>query len=444
MSLLQKLTFILLSTLSLLVIACGKKAETKSKTIEVIRPEISVIEGFLNKQDIACENNQACPNWISKIVVIHGDKFKFCTGFLTDQNVIATSSSCLPNILRLGGQDCSKDVFFFFPKTANRPAERMGCVKVLQISQLEGRDPVLWRDDVSFLQLSNDILFRRHTSIIRDGVGNNKQFTAWMVDQQGDFSATIKKANCESVHNTYINPLVTNESSPNLIFADCPITNGGTGGPILDIRGKVRAMVSTGIEQKLREYLESTGLLFQGLKEMVHATNFACAPTVDDDDQLDDRECMKDLNYSRVDEIRSLMLSTSILFSDLRKKLEESLEKVAKHIRFEVKVISKGDIQETLIAPKCFRSLDGWLRSYGGKNTLVEEVKLPVKSFKRVMDFYGRIQATTIDAPYKNYFVQYSLKNLRAVGQSSVLMWVGQEAAQTYPTISADCKVSLL
>lgn len=441
---LLKITMLVLVGGGLLAMGCGKKPETKETPRERARPEISAIEEFLVKQSVSCENNQACPNYISKIVVVDNGGYKFCTGFLTAENVVATSSSCLPRILRMSGSDCSKDVFFFFPKTANRPAERVNCSKVLQASQLDSQNPILWRDDVSFLELAKEVPYRRQASIIRDGVANNKQFTAWMVDQQGDFTATIKKATCESVHNNYINPLVLNESSPGMLFADCPLTVGSTGAPVIDNRGKVRAMISTDMDKKLRSYLESTGLLIAGLKEMFYATNFACAPTNDNNDQLDERECMKDLNYQRVDDLRSQMLSTTTLFSEMKKKLEASLAGIAKHILFGVKIVPEGDVQKTIIYPKCFKPLDSWLPAYGGKNTLVEEVVIPVKSFRRTMDVYGRIQGVILESPAKEYYVQYSLKNLRSVEKSSVLMWIGNSPVQTTPSVTAECGASLL
>ncbi len=442
---LLKITMFIMVGSGLLAIGCGKKPQTSDGVPERTRPEISAIEEYLSKQDVSCENNQACPNYITKIVVVHNDGYKFCTGFLTDENIVATSSTCLPRLLRQAGADCSQDVFFFFPKTANRPAERVNCGKVLQASQLDDEQhPILWRDDVSFMELSKEVPYRRRAAINRDGVANNKQFTTWMVDQQGEFTATIKKATCESVHNNYINPLVLNESSPGMLFADCPLTVGSTGAPIIDNRGKVRALVSTEMDKKLRAYLESTGLLTSGLKEMFHATNFACAPTNDNNDQLDERECMKDLTYKRVDDLRSEMLSTATLFSEMKKKLEQSLVGIAKHILFGVKIIPEGDIQRTVIYPKCFRPLENWLAGYGGKNTLVEEVIIPVKSFRKTMDVYGRIQGMTLESPSREYYVQYSLKNLRAVQRSSVLMWVGNEPVQTTPSVTAECDPSLL
>jgi hypothetical protein len=426
-----------------LTVGCGKKPESEPSVPERARPPITEVENYLAKQNVTCEAGQGCPTYIAKLVVIHGDKYRFCTGFLTESNVLATSASCLPNLLQLSGQDCSQDVFVFFPQAANRPAERVGCSQVLQVSQLDGHDPVLWRDDLSFLQLSQNMTYRRRVSISRDGVLNGRQFTTWMLHQMDDYSSIIKRSTCEAIHSNYINPLVINESSPNMLFGDCVATNGSSGAPLIDSRGKVRAMLSKMMDTKLRNYLESTGLLFQGLREMVHATNFACAPTLEDNDMLDERECLKSLDYLEVDRMRSDMLSPGPLFSELRLKLEASLADLSKHMEFGVKLISQGDIQEAEIYPKCFKPLSDWLGRQGNRNTYVDEIQIPVKSFRRTMDSSGRIQGIILTAPDKDYFFQYSLKNLRSAKKSSVLMWSGDEELQTFPNVSEECPASL-
>jgi hypothetical protein len=201
------------------------------------------------------------------------------------------------------------------------------------------------------------------------------------------------------------------------------------------------------MDQKIRTYLESTGLLTQGLKDMNHGTNFACAPTPLDNDFLDERECLKDLTYSRVDRFRAEMLSTNLLFGDLRKKFEDTLANLSRYVRFGVKLIPKGDIQETEIYPKCFKSLDNWLPTMNPNRSVhVDDLLIPMKSFKRAMDPYGRITGIVVDNPNLPNYVQFSLKNLRAVKKSSVLMWLGTEnnSLRNFPNISEECSSSLL
>lgn len=446
MSCCLKLKILCASTIALclVIMGCGKKAETKDAGIpDQVRPPQTAIEAYLQKQGVSCENSQACPNYINKIVVVDGGNFRFCTGFLTEDDVVATSASCLPNLLRLAGQNCSRDVFFFFPKTLNRPSERVGCDQVLLSSDLQGQDPILWRDDIAFLRLEKRVSYRRQAQISRDGILNKNRYISWMIDQQDDYTAIVRKMNCEGIHNNYVNPLVQNESSPNMMVADCTPTKGGTGAPIID-GSRVHGVVSLGMDPGLRKYLESTGLLNNGLKEMTHVTNFACAPTPTDSDQQDERECARELSYSRVDRLRGEMLSTNLLFGDLKKKYEESLADVSKYVKFGVKLIPQGDLQETVIYPKCFRPLASWLETLSGtRNTYVDTHPLPTRSFRRVMDQYARIQGQVIDGSKKETFIQFSLKNLRAVQRSSILMWYKNEDVTTFQSITEECSSSL-
>lgn len=433
-------TFIMLG-ISVLTIGCGKKAKD-SHTDTPSRPELepSELDLLLARQEVACDGNQACPNYLSKIAVVHGNKLKFCTGFLVNETTVATSASCLPNLLRLTGQDCSHDVFFFFPKTSNRPAERVGCTKVLQVSQLDGTDPVLWRDDVSFLEIDKSLSNRRQAAITREGVTNNKEFQVWFMDQIDDYTAMIRRETIEAAHNTYINPLASNVSSPNMIFNNCTLKNGNTGAPIIDSKGRVRAVVSQSMDPKLRTYLESTGLLPQPLRETFHATNFACAPTVDDNDLLDEKECTKDLTYNKVDRLRADMLSNNTLFSDLRKKLEATLETASRYIKYGVKLVPKGDFQEAEFYPKCFKPLDGWLSSLNNtRNNFVYEQALPNRTLRRAMDVYGRVYGTMTESPDQKFFVQFSLKSLRGAKQSMLYMW-NNEINRTFPSLTENCE----
>ena len=432
--------------LCVLTISCGKKPGSDKRGGEVVTPplEQSQVEQLLATQEVVCDSNQACPNYLSKIVVVNNNKLQYCTGFLVEEDVVATSTSCLPTFLRRNTQDCSRDVFFFFPRTANRPAERVDCSQVVQVSQLEGSDPVLWRDDVSFLKLKKKLTYRRQASVSRDGVSSNKDYTAWLVDQVDASTAIIRRSTCTALHGTYINPLAVNDSSPNLVFADCGFKETNSGSPVLDSKGRVRAIISTGISTKLRDYLGSTGLLLKPLREMVHATNFACAPTLENSDVLDERECFKDMRYSKVDDLRAAMLSTTALFSEMRAKFEESLEAKSPYLRFGVKMIPKGDIQETEIYPKCFKPLSAWLATLSGtRNNYVFEISLPFKSFRRAMDANGRIQGVIQDMPVRKYFMQFSMKSLRSNKTSTVFMWNDSEN-RTYQNMNETCAPSTM
>lgn len=425
----------------LLLASCGKKAENDDKSQNVITaPGQTAVDTFMEKQDVSCEQSQACPSFITKIVTVEDDKFKFCTGFLIDKDLVATSTSCLPNLMKLVGSDCSKDIFFFFPKSGNRQAERGFCSRVLQVSQLDGIEPGLWRDDLAILQLSKPIAGRK-ANYVRKGVVNNKEYYSYMIDQQGEFSAIVKRLSCNAVHANYLNPLGANESSPNVTFAGCPMTNGGSGAPLLDTAGKVRALVSVSVLASLREYLLNSGLLTNGLQEMVHATNLACAPILNDLDMTDEKECLKDLTELKVNKLRADMLSPKKLFEAFQKRLEASLDKVSDYVHFGVKLIPNGDIQNTEIFPKCFKPLENWLPGIREDKTHTVDIKLPVTSFKRSMDNVGRIQGITLEKDPIKYKMQYSPRLLRNSQYSAIFIFTQgpDSVSNKYPDITPVC-----
>lgn len=439
-----RISSLLLLGLCVLMVGCGKKTKTKVMQTEPYQQPISVTERFLEKQTVACDMDTYCPNYIAKIVVVDGvNSYRYCTGFLTDENTIATSSSCLPPLMRREKQDCSRDIFIFFPRTANRPAERVGCSKVIQFSTLNGNDPNLWRDDISFLQLNKSLPYRRQASISRDGVPNNRLFTTWMLDQQGDFSALIKKSTCQAVHNNYVNPLVTGYSSPNMIFADCGLTVGSTGAPVIDNYGKVRAIISKGISQNLISSIQKFGWLSEPLREMAHGTNLGCAPTIYDDEKLDERECLKELSDQDIAGIRGSMTSFNILFQEPKLKLREQLQGKSQYINFDMKLTTHGNVQSVDVMPKCFKPLNNWLPMLNIRNNYVFDIELPNVQFKKIMDGSGRVSGLVEEGPQKPYFIQFSVKQLKAIKKSMVWMWNSIEN-RSFPNISEQCSTSLL
>lgn len=418
----------------LLLVSCGKKAKTKSNHGETTTPSQSVDDQFLEKQDVACETNQICPSFITKIVVKDKKKFGFCTGFLIDRDIVATSTSCLPHNMRLVGENCSKNIFFFFPRSGATAVERVGCTQVLQASQLDGIDPILWRDDLSLLRLDRSLPFRK-ISFSRNGVQDRAQHYSYMIDQQSEYSAIIKRVTCEAVHQSYVNPLVTNQASPNQLFAGCPMTNGGSGSPILDASGRVKAVVSSPMNPKLRAELESTGLLVNGLKDMLHATNLACPPINDNTEMLDERECSKDLTYLKVDSFRADMLNRAKLFEEQKGKLEESIRKLSQYVEFKINYVMSGELETYEIVPKCFKKLSTWLPNIR-KNYIREDFSRPVKSFKRVMSNLGKIQGIEINESPIITSIQIYIKGLRNTGSSDILMWSTKEDEKLHPPIS--------
>lgn len=441
----QKQILFLLAILAFtVIIGCGKKTK-ESKSVEGPGEQLpqtaSDRDAFLDKQQVACDQGQNCPNYISKMVVFDNQNIKYCTAFLVDRDKIATAASCLPAYLRQESVTCDKDVFFFFQGPANRPAIKIGCEKILQVSNLEGSDAGLWRSDVAFIKLTEKINGRRFLDFNRDGLGNHKEFTFWGIDQIDDSTGFIRRQECESIHNSYLNPLATSEFSPNMLFSGCGLRDGNSGAPIIDTRGRVRGMVSRSINRKTVEYLQTTGLLTKPLNEMFHATNFSCAPTIFDTNIADEKECSKDLSAGAREDLRSQVLSFSNILKEMKNKLEAKISDGSQYFNFAVKFNNvQVDEYKTEITPKCFKNISRWINTLNtSRNAYVFQASLPNVVVKRKMNSYGRIVGVDESLAATIYNFQFSPKLLSIAKTSLVFMWNDLVNLQ-FPNMTESCQ----
>ncbi|MBA2404873.1 MAG: trypsin-like serine protease, partial [Bdellovibrionales bacterium] len=173
----------LIALVGMLALGCGKKADEEApKAPRYTNPQIEDLELELAQQELFCGgDDRSCPSYLTKIAIVHKDKLKFCTGFLTEDDVVVTASSCLPDTLRFKEVSCKDEVFFFFAESNEKPT-RINCDKVLEASRLEVKEPFLWRSDIVYLKLEKSVK-RRTLSASRSGMNNMDKFYIWSVDQ---------------------------------------------------------------------------------------------------------------------------------------------------------------------------------------------------------------------------------------------------------------------
>ena len=440
----KSLSTCVLCSLIFALFACGKKADNSggpAKTVDPLEPDD--FETYLSNQSITCADNSSCPTYIAKVVVRQGPgNYKTCTGFLTDSNTVATSTTCLSKLLRLTGQDCSQDVYFFFTKPFAK-ALRVGCKTVEQASENYGSDPVFNRDDVAFLRMDTSLPFRRNLSISRDGIPNNKTMTFMGVEQTDSQNGEIKEIPCMTAQNSYVNPLVSSDDSPGVNLAGCKFTDSFTGAPIIDYKNKnrVRGILTQAMNPAIRKYLEDTKLLVNGLKDFIHGTNFACAPTIYDSNVADEKECGKDLTQLQLNKLRGNMLATSTLFAEFKTRLETALE-ATKYIRFAVTMTPQQvpgdpsrlnyDVQDVTVEPKCFKDVNTMSND---KVITIKNFRLPKRTFKKIMDDVGRPQSVEIDNGSDSFYINFSPKEVKKYGTTPIYYWNGQ-TGETLKTIT--------
>jgi hypothetical protein len=423
----------------IVTISCGKKAnENHKKDPTYTNPQVADVEIELAKQELFCGGaGRTCPSYLTKIAVLHKDKLRFCTGFLTEDNVVVTSSSCLPERLRVKDIGCSKDVFFFFAEQFNKPT-RVGCDKIIKVSQLNSKEPFLWRSDVAYIQLEKSVN-KRTVSTSRNGMNDLDRFYIWSIDQIDDYQGIIRKSeDCQSIHSSYFNPLSNNQSSPVMTMAGCEFNRGNAGAPIFDYRGKVRAILSKGVDQAEIDEVISMRILERPLKPLVHVSNFACAPTIPEQDVLNENECNKGLDINSYDLGQSEMISESILFRNSIQKIEHEVNENNRYIKMAVELTAVDDAYNVTIYPKCFKNVSKWIGEFHNNKPFTFNIALPELKIKKAMNEYGRIFALEIAGSNTPTNVQFKPSILRNSGQATVFMWA-DGPTRTYQSVTEVC-----
>jgi hypothetical protein len=430
--------YLLFTLLSLALMGCGKKAQEENTSSRQSEPQqASELEALLNQQELFCGSERSCPTYITKIAVLNKGKLKFCTGFLVENNIVATATSCLPERLRSKYLPCDKEVFFFFAQTNEKP-QRVGCKKVIDVAEINSEEPFLWRSNVSYLELNSSDR-RRTASPVRTGMSDLDHFYVWSVDQIDDQQGIIRKSeDCQSVHLSYFNPLANHEYSPVMTLAGCEFSAGNAGAPVFDYRGKVRAIVSSPIDEKHVSEVSSMRILEKPLKKMMHVSNYACAPMIPFQEVASERECTKPLDYSSYDQARREMINEMNLFKTSIQKIETNINNKNRYLKLEVKLNPADDSYIVEVFPKCFKNISSWIGEFTGNKPFTFNVELPNMKLRSSMNEYGRMMALEFSRAGIPTNFQFKPSILRSNKQTTVYMW-SDGPTLNFPNLSDKC-----
>lgn len=424
-------------------IGCGKKAEESGgpKTERQDDPIVTDVEAELAKQELFC-GGRDCPSYITKIAVLQKTKLKYCTGFLTKDNVVVTASSCLPDRLRINGAACDKDVTFFFAnKDQSAKPIRVQCESVLEASSIDStKEPFLWRSDVAYFKVQDsdpkikkELSSRRPLIPSRLGMDESvKDFYTWSVDQidyaqPGSYQGIIRKSpDCRTVHNTYFNPLSNNGFSPVITLAGCKFNEGNSGAPVMSLNGKVRGIISRPIDQKALDEVNLMRILDENkpLKSLMHVSNFACAPIYNSDETVqNESDCNRTLDINSYDAGRTEMFDQSKLFKTPIQKMEAFLNEKSRYFKFKVEIESVSEAHTLKPVIECFKNAAKWLPEFNNNNNFVSYIDIPPTTVSIKMSEWGVIFAKAETESEKLTRFQFKPSWLRRDKQTTVYMW---------------------
>lgn len=417
-----------------LATSCGKEQVipergTLEEPVEPFNPE-------LEKQRFFCDKKSGCPSYILKILVNANGKRRVCTGTLVGQKTVVTSASCIPSKIRSEGIDCKDDVFLFLPHEANDAPKIIGCKKILQVSDISEPNPVYWREDVAFIEIDRSLFWNRKLAISKEGLWDDEDMDSYSVEQTGEFDAYLRMERCRPVYRSYMNPLASHPSSPNMVMAGCKFFNGSIGAPILDKRDGIRGITSKPLSEAMRTWINNSGMVLgEPLLPITHVSNFACAGAPWDTTVLSARECSKPLNDFESDNLRREILDADELF---KRAVYDSERAVPSnyYIELGVRMVPQENYFVTEFYPKCFRNTSYWVKKFREKSQYSVSQKFTSSTLKKMIDPTGRIRAFEEKGAEKSFRIYFGPKDLYNLKKSTVTVLDGNGRA-VYGDITA-------
>jgi hypothetical protein len=429
--------------LTLLVgLGCGKKAEINQRDpVRTVDPINGEMEALLMKQTVDCDNGLACPGGMAKVAIVDKNKLKFCTGFLVNSVTLATSSSCLTQSLRLATEEsrCQKDVHVFFARSGFSESRRVGCKRLLLASQIPGNDPILWRNDISYIELSEPV-YRRSFRLSRDATEDRKYLTMWKVDADNDEVGIIRKQDCQIVLNSYVNPISNSAFSPVMTLSGCEFKKGNTGSILLSPQGRWRGMVSQPVDKTLVDFLNNSGLMVEPLASLVHASSAACLPSVLESDPATERDCFKDLDYRQVDRQRSEMLNTEVPYQYSRGEIAKEVNTLRPYFKWDAQLVKNPNEASygIKLVPVCMNNIKGWIDQVGrGTKRYTYSMVLPAWKLKLGFDRGARLVSRVETDVMNKIFVQFSPRTAWNTGDTNVFVWAEGTQSTVYEDVKA-------
>ena len=358
--------------------ACGKEAKDE-KAPQRFQEESRTgeMEVQLSRPSVDCDNGISCPDGIAKISIVDRGRLKTCTGFLVNSVTVATASSCLTERLRLSASDslCKSEVHVFFGRADFRAAKRVGCERFLLVSPLEGSDPVLWRNDLTYIMLDEPI-YRRAMRISRDGIQDGQTLTMWKVDQENDQVGIIRKTQCKGILNSYVNPMSASPFDPSYTLSGCVNKTGNKGAPVLDENGRWVGVYSGPLSSAMMTEMNSPAFrayFTEGLKSIGHVSNTVCLPALRDDNPVTRRQCFRDLDSTSLIQQRARLLGGVETHEAARLQIAAEVSRMKPYLEWDVELVQDGDRQGSFkvkLKPKCFKPINDWIRLFRSSTTV--------------------------------------------------------------------------
>ena len=333
--------------------------------------------------------------------------YELCNWVLIDKNMALTSSSCIPDDLKISKEkDCGNYLFGKF-KTNSDSADAK-CKKVLFASKVSDKD--FFANDYALIELDRDITDSDIHPVNRKGISDGEEITVMALshserlDINPSFSSSYTPNKCRIISSDIFGKILSTGSSPVFGFNrdpyyfddTCKPTIGKSGAAVISKDGSL-----IGISNSAREYKTLIPLELRSSKDlakhMALLTNLSCQKfNLDYLDSDISSTCAKENLNDRI-EIKD---ERAQIDDQINKDLDKILTNLPYIFKYDYNVQKEDNRFSVSITPLCIKPLSLWIASDLDKISEYSEVKTSYQlsysaSYEMSVSYYGNYNVSS-------------------------------------------------
>ncbi len=240
------------------------------------------VENELRTAPLVCDSPAACPENVGMVYSAENlnsfpkPQVLKCTGFLVQDNIVATNSHCVPDIIKQNQMSCAGLMAIKFVRRGPGQPDVFPCQRLLNYSQF---DPTKILPDYAFFEIARTGI--APLGISQTGIPNRQQLRLVKV-VPWEKGARLQSEACVSALNSALNFSSASAWSKTSAAINCHSAEGNSGSPVLDKKNQVVGILQSAYKEKQLQEMKRLAPVGTQMPDKlipnIILTNLACVP----------------------------------------------------------------------------------------------------------------------------------------------------------------------